>query len=80
MAKEFPQNIKGLLDESRRDKVAVRRAWNLSLKFLEGRQWLSYDKRLSSYITSKTSEGSSRVPVNMLLNIYRNVLSRLALA
>ena len=80
MAKEFPQNIKGLLDESRRDKVAVRRAWNLSLKFLEGRQWLSYDKRLSSYITSKTSEGSSRVTVNLLLNIYRNVLSRLALA
>ena len=80
MAKEFPKNIKGLLNDSRRDKIAVRRAWNLSLKFLEGRQWLSYDKRLASYVTSTSSEGGSRVTVNLLLNIYRNVLSRLALA
>lgn len=80
MAKEFPQNIQGLINDSRRDKIAVRRAWNLSLKFLEGRQWLSYDKRLGSYVTATSSEGSSRVTVNLLLNIYRNVLSRLALA
>ena len=80
MAKEFPKNIKGLLNDSRRDKTAVRRAWNLSLKFLEGQQWLSYDGRAGAYITSKTSEGTSRVTVNLLLNIYRNVLSRLALA
>ena len=80
MAKEFPQNIQGLINDSRRDKIAVRRAWNLSLKFLEGRQWLSYDKRLAAYVTATSTEGSSRVTVNLLLNIYRNVLARLALA
>ena len=80
MAKEFPQNIKGLLDESRRGKTEARRLWTMSLKFLEGQQWLSFDKRLDSYTKSKTSEGDSRVAINLLLNIYRNILARLALS
>ena len=78
---EFPQNIKTIISESHQEKTSERRLWDLSLKFLEGRQWLDYDKRLAQYVTQKTgSDGQTRVTVNLLLNIYRNILSRLALS
>ena len=78
---KFPQNIRGLIAESKNEKKTEKRLWDLSLKFVEGRQWLSYDKRISQFITSNLqTDGQSRVTVNLLINIYRNVLSRLALS
>jgi len=77
----FPQNIGGIITESKSEKTSERRLWDLSLKFVEGRQWLSYDKNISQFVTSRmNAESQSRVTVNLLLNIYRNVLSRLALS
>ena len=77
----FPQNIGGLIGESKNEKKSEKRLWDLSLKFVEGRQWLSYDKRVSQFITANLqADGQSRVTVNLLINIYRNVLSRLALS
>ena len=77
----FPKNIKGLIDESKVEKKPERRLWDLTLKFVEGRQWLSYDKQASQLLTSRlTQDNQSRVTVNLLINMYRNVLSRLALS
>ena len=77
----LPENIGSLLTESHNEKAPERRLWELSLKFLEGRQWLNYDKRLGEYVTAKVrGDSQTRVTVNLLLNIYRNLLSRLALA
>ena len=77
----FPKNIGGIITESKSEKNSERRLWDLSLKFVEGRQWLSYDKNISQFVTSRlNSESQSRVTVNLLLNIYRNVLSRLSLS
>ena len=77
----FPDNVKTLISESYHEKTTEQRLWDMSLKFLEGRQWLNYDKRLGQYVTSKVrGDVQIRVTVNLLLNIYRNLLSRLALS
>tara|TARA_Y100001963_G_C6775149_1_gene446982 strand:+ start:237 stop:2174 length:1938 start_codon:yes stop_codon:yes gene_type:complete len=77
----FPSNIKTMLSDSYQEKVTEQRLWDMSLKFLEGRQWLNYDKRLGEYVTSKgRGDSQTRVTVNLLLNLYRNILSRLALS
>ena len=79
--KEFPKNIKGLISNSRVEKNSERRLWDLTLRFVEGRQWISYDRRVGQLLTTRlTQENSSRVTVNLLINMYRNVLSRLALS
>ena len=81
MPEKFPTNIKGLLRESYTEKTSERRLWDMSLKFLEGRQWLSFDKRLDGFVTSRMgSDAQTRVTVNLLLNITRNITSRLALS
>ena len=77
MADKFPQNIKGLLADSRTDKVYEQRFWDLSLRFLEGRQWLRFDRNLEQYVGSETRDGMPRVTINLLLNVYRNIQARL---
>ena len=81
MPEKFPENIKGRLRESHTEKTGERRLWDMSLKFLEGRQWLSFDKRIDGFATSRMrGDAQTRVTVNLLLNITRNITSRLALS
>ena len=75
---EYPRNIDKLLKESKDDKSIITRGWDLSLLFLEGRQWINWDKNLREYTTLKSPQSKVRVTVNLVLNIYRNFLSRLA--
>ena len=78
---KFPQKIAGMIESSKTEKTAERRLWNLTARFLEGRQWLNYDRSASQYMTSRlTGEGQQRVTINLLINMYRNVLSRLTLS
>ena len=78
---DFPENVGSILRESKLEKQPHQRLWDMSLRFLEGRQWLSWndDKRRFTNAPDP-SDGMTRVTVNMLLNIYRNISSRLALA
>ncbi len=77
----FPSNIKTIISDSYQEKVTEQRLWDMSLKFLEGRQWLNYDKRLGEYVTAGgRGDSQTRVTVNLLLNMYRNILSRLAMS
>jgi len=70
-----------MLEESLEDKRLDQRLWDASLMFLEGRQWLNYDKRVDQYVAASVSTSVGyKVTVNLLLNVYRNVLARLALA
>lgn len=80
MALKFPASVRGLLDKSLEDKRGDQRVWDVSLMFLEGRQWLNYDRRVDQYVTSSSAGAGSKVTINLLLNVYRNVLARLALA
>ena len=74
---KFPDNIKGLLTQSRSDKVYEQRFWDMGLRFLEGRQWLRFDKSIEQYVGSENSDGQPRVTINLLLNVYRNIMARL---
>jgi len=80
--REFPQNVNGILTTSQEDKSTEERLWDLSLLFLEGRQWLNFDDRIGQYapVVPPRNDGLFRVTVNLLLNTYRNVLARLAMA
>lgn len=78
---DFPENIQSQLQKAAEDKSPEQRTWDLCLLFLAGRQWLTYDKNLSRHITSKSSQGgATKVTVNLLLNIYRNLMAKLSLA
>ena len=61
------------------NKFNDRSVWDISLLFLEGRQWASY----ATNIAQNTFVGTPavqdyKITVNLLLNIYRNLLSKLA--
>jgi hypothetical protein len=77
--KEFPENFSQIIAESRNDKRFDQKLWDLSLKFLEGRQWLSFDKNLQKYVSS-AARSTDNVTINMLLNVYRNIAARLAVS
>ena len=82
MPKHFPENVQELISSSQNEKRMEERLWDLTLLFLEGRQWLNFDDRLGKYapVVPPRGDGLFRVTVNLLLNVYRNVLARLALA
>lgn len=77
---DFPQDMRSKLTASRTAKTQEQRLWDLGLRFLEGRQWLRFDRNLDQYVASRSQEGQAKVTVNLLLNIYRNVMSRLELS
>lgn len=77
---DFPQDMRSKLTASRTAKTQEQRLWDLGLRFLEGRQWLRFDRNLDQYVSSRSQEGQAKVTVNLLLNIYRNVMSRLELS
>jgi DNA-binding ferritin-like protein len=76
--KQFPENFKSEIDKSENYKTRERRIWDLSLLFLEGRQWVSWDNSIQGYASTIRSVPNWKITVNLLLNIYRNLLSKLA--
>lgn len=79
--KKWPGGLKGKISESKLDRIKEERSWDLSLLFLSGNQWLTYDENLRQYELTRPRRGQqTRVTVNLLLNVYRNILSRLAVA
>ena len=78
--KKFPKNMKGKILNSENDKRQFKRSWDLSILFLQGQQWLTYDTTLGKYELSRPRVGSNvHATVNLLLNMYRNILSRLTI-
>ena len=79
---DFPQDIGTRIANSRDDKTGNTRVWDLCSLFVEGRQWLDFNSTSLKYTidTRVRRDGSKRQTVNLLLNIYRNILSRLTLS
>lgn len=72
------QDMKQKLESFDTDKVRFSRTWDLCLLYLQGRQHVYYDRSSSDFRRQK-SEGSV-VTINLLINIFRNLKSRLAVA
>ena len=80
-SKKWPGDLRGKISQSKNDRIKEERSWDLSLLFLSGNQWLTYDENLRQYeLTRPRRWQQTRVTVNLLLNVYRNILSRLAVA
>ena len=79
---EYPDNMGSQIEASRNDKTTYGRMWDLCTMFLEGRQWLNFDRDRAAYLINQRSrpDGSQRQTVNLLLNIYRNIMARLTLS
>ena len=81
MAVTWPTDMIGKIRESKVSKTDDRRAWDLSLLFLQGNQWMQRDKKLKEYeALRKHRERGDRLTVNLMLNMYRNILSHLTLS
>lgn len=76
---DFPGNIGAKIQESESDRKKEQVDWDLSIEFLSGNQWMRYDKRIRDFLSVNTGQ-DARVTINLILNIYRNMLSRLAIA
>ena len=75
---EYPENFKQELDTFDYHRTKDRKIWDLSLLFLEGRQWVAWDTHIQGYAATIKNAPNYKVTVNLLLNIYRNLLSKLA--
>jgi len=79
---DYPDNMGSQIEASRNDKTTYGRVWDLCTMFLEGRQWLDFDRDRAAYLINQRArpDGSQRQTVNLLLNIYRNIMARLTLS
>lgn len=73
----FPTQIKTLLSGSKAAKLSQNRVWDLSLMYLNGQQNVRYDKSLQQYVTLRNQPGRNQLIVNLILNMFRAVVSRL---
>lgn len=76
---EFPEGIKSILGQSQMNKAVVTRTWDLSLLYLQGKQNIRYDKSLQQFLALRSNPGRNKLIINMILNIYRAVVSRLSM-
>lgn len=74
----YPKDFTKRIDESKTDKSATGTMFDLCLYYLEGRQYLVYDRNLTRFTTAKSQRGRNRVVINLILNLWRSVVSRLA--
>ena len=74
----WPKDIQRLVTD-KGDRSAQKRAWDLCVLFVSGNQWLTYDQSIQQYEVARAGrQNASKVTVNLLLNVYRNILSRLS--
>tara|TARA_R100001509_G_scaffold104223_1_gene61404 strand:- start:411 stop:2321 length:1911 start_codon:yes stop_codon:yes gene_type:complete len=72
--------IQGSITAADSAKSIDKRKWELAQMFLEGRQHISYDRNLAKYVTARAQAGKQQVTINLILNIYRNIVARLTTA
>ena len=73
-----PSKLKQDIDSFNQDKLGFVRIWDLCLLFLQGRQQIVYD-RTSGDLRRARVDGQT-VTINLILNMYRNLQSRLEVA
>jgi len=74
----WPKDIQSLV-EDKGERTSHKRAWDLAVLFVSGNQWLTYDQSMQQYEVARSGgQATAKVTVNLLLNVYRNILSRLS--
>ena len=70
-------NFLDLMQESKTDKTGEEQSWFMSLSFVEGRQWLEWDRTAHRYL-QQTSDDGERSTINRMLGYYSNMKSKLS--
>lgn len=73
-------NFKDEIERAKTAKLAESAMWALASRFLRSDQNLSLDDRGELRAVRRTTAGRNRYVANMLINIYRNIASRLAVS
>lgn len=68
------------LSDANQIKLPFLRIWDMCSLFLQGKQHLRYNRTLKHFVGEKQSPKRQQVTINMILNIYRNMLARLSMA
>ena len=72
--------LKAELEEFRRYRDKTCRLWDMCNLFLQGKQHIRWDRNVRNFVGIPANRQRNRITVNMILNIYRNVQARLAIA
>lgn len=72
----LPENPKSALEQSTSDKQSWQQLWDVCVAYTMGRQNLIYSYRDKKYVVPEQRE----IIFNLLINLYRNVVSRLSVA
>jgi hypothetical protein len=72
-------DLKTQIEEATSDKSQLTRVWDLCSLFLRGKQHVRWDRGANNFTRTRNRSGST-VTINLILNIYRNLQSKLALA
>jgi hypothetical protein len=76
---KFPTDMRGRIERSKTERSRNDREWSAAIRMLRGEQWLYWSRRAAGYNTLNREPGEVRVTVNQMLNIERNIISRLTL-
>ena len=68
------------IHDSSRDRQRLTRIWDMCSLFLQGKQHIRWDKNLKNYIGLPQDRQRRSITINMILNIFRNIQSRLSVA
>jgi len=74
----FPGNFSREIERSKSNKSELEYLWDYCLLFLEGKQWLWFTKDQRRFNLDSRG-GTKKVTINLLINLYRAILSRLSL-
>lgn len=72
----LPKNPKSAIEDSQKGRDTLNQLWTLCLSYTVGKQNLVYSSKDNRFVTPQERE----IVFNLLLNIFRNVTSRLAVA
>lgn len=74
---DYPKDFSKKIRISKVDKAPSTRMFDLCLYYLEGRQYLVYDRNLTRFTAIKSQRGRNRIVINLILNLFRSVVARL---
>jgi hypothetical protein len=76
-SKEKLRQYVGLINDYRAYRTLNSRIWDVCLLYVQGRQHLEYDRDIARYVTAPNQPGRFRVSINLILQFYRTILSKL---
>jgi hypothetical protein len=73
----IPKTFNAEIERSRQDRISEVLVWDLCFRFLEGDQYLEWDKRMNRYVLAESKPGANRTITNKLLGIDKTYKSLL---